>query len=315
MSAPTQKIIIDTDPGVDDAMALLLAAASPELEIVGVTALFGNGPHVSHMARNAGALLQLAGRPEIPVAVGANRPLMRPYAGDATVVHGENGLGDVALPAPVQPPVDTPAPLWIVEQARAAPGDITLVTLASLTNIALALQLEPRLPEWIPRIVMMGGAVHTPGNVTPVAEANIYNDPEAAHVVFNAGWEIVMAGLDVTCDFTVDRTFLDRLHGLGNGAGRFLGAAGQHYLDFYLSTGRDGFCMHDVHPLVYLLRPDLFVARRACVDVVTTPGIAFGQTIADWRGQWGRPAQTQVLLSVDKDAFIELFVARMATLP
>ena len=315
MSAAPTKLIIDCDPGVDDAMALLLALASPELAIVGVTALFGNGPDVAHMARNAGALLQLAGRTEIPVAVGANRPLMRPYTGDGALVHGVKGLGGADLPAPRVPPVATPAAWWIVEQARAAPGEITLVTLASLTNVALALQLEPHLPTLIPRLVMMGGAVNTPGNVTPVAEANVYNDPEAAHMVFAAGWEIVMAGLNVTCAVTAGDELLDGLRDLGNASGRFLSAAGRHYLDFYRNFGRPGMCLHDVHPVAYLLRPELYTARRACVDVALADDIARGQTVADFRGQWERPLQTEILETVDGAAFLDLFMARIATLP
>ncbi|MEZ4557519.1 MAG: nucleoside hydrolase [Caldilineaceae bacterium] len=315
MSAAPTKLIIDCDPGVDDAMALLLTLASPELAVVGVTTLFGNGPDVAHMARNAGALLQLAGRTEIPVAVGANRPLMRPYTGDGALVHGANGLGGADLPAPRVPPVATPAAWWIVEQARAAPGEITLVTLASLTNVALALQLEPHLPTLILRLVMMGGAVNTPGNVTPVAEANVYNDPEAAHMVFAAGWEIVMAGLNVTCAVTAGDEWPDSLRAPGQ-CERALSAQPGGTTSTSTAASACPACVCTT-----------CIRWPICCGPNCTPPAAHvwtwlwrttspaGKTVADFRGQWDRPLQTDILETADGAALLDLFMTRIATLP
>jgi purine nucleosidase len=307
----TQPILIDTDPGIDDAMALLLAAASPELTLAGVTTVFGNGADVAMMTRNALAILALAERSDVPVAAGATQPLVRAYQGRGAAVHGDNGLGGVELPLAAREPERVSAPQLIVEAAHRHAGELILVTLAPLTNLALALHLEPDLPHLVKEVVMMGGAVNLPGNITPAAEANIYNDPEAARVVLNAGWPVVMAGLNVTCQVRIAEPFLDSLAALGNPQGRFINAAARAYLAFYRRQGEPGICMHDVHTVMVLLRPEFYEGAAVCVDVETQGELTQGQTVADWRSVWGKPAQTKLLTAVDADAFRHEFRRRI----
>ncbi|MBK8835664.1 MAG: nucleoside hydrolase [Anaerolineae bacterium] len=196
----TRKIIIDTDPGVDDAMAIYLALRSPELELVGLTTIFGNS-NVEATTRNTLNLLHVAGRTDIPVARGAGRPLVLPPGPTGEWVHGDDAMGNIGWTTVLDPalkPIDIPAARFIVDTIMANPGEITLVPIGPLTNLALALQLEPRIAANVREIVMMGGSVLAPGNVSPLAEANAHNDPHAASVVFSADWPITMAGLDVT---------------------------------------------------------------------------------------------------------------------
>lgn len=309
------RILIDTDPGIDDAMALLLAAASPELEIAAVTTVFGNNPNVPLLTRNALAILALAGRPEIPVAMGARRPLAPSGEILGKAVHGDNGLGGATIPEPASAPSALAAAELIVSLARTHSGDLTLVTLAPLTNIALALALAPDLATHVSHLSMMGGAATVPGNATPAAEANILNDPEAAHTVFQSGLAITMSGLDVTSKVTVSEEWLEGMRDLGNRAGAFIHAATQHYLRVYYERGERGLMMHDVHAVMALIHPEIYTMREVRIDVETHGKLTRGQTVADWRGQWGRPAQTRLLVNVDGPAFCEEFRARIATLP
>jgi purine nucleosidase len=255
MAVSNQRILIDTDPGVDDAMALLLAAASPELDIVGVTTVAGNNPDVALMTHNALALLALAGRGDIPVAQGAAHSLenRRPPVG--ANVHGKNALGDAKIASSPRKVETQGAAEMIVEKARG--GLHAIVTLAPLTNLALALRACPELPRIAPQLSLMGGALVAPGNATPTAESNILNDPEAAKVVFGAWPAILMAGLDITRQAPVGDDFLNRLRDQGNAAGRFLHAASQHYLRFYRGKGESGMHLHDVHAIMVLVRPDI----------------------------------------------------------
>ncbi len=311
----TIPILFDTDPGVDDAMALLLALASPELEVLGVTTIFGNSDDIGLMTANALAILALAGRPDIPVAAGSAHPLTRPYAGRAHLVHGDNCLGGVLLPASPRRAEPIFAAQFIVESCRARPGEITLVAVGPLTNLALALRMEPALPKLARGVAIMGGSARAGGNITPAAEFNIFADAEAARLVFAAGWEITMAGLDVTCSPRIAEAYLDRLAAAGNRAGRFLADAFVHYLAFYRSRGFSGACMHDVHAVMPLVRPELYTAEQVCIDVETTGELTRGQTVADFRGLWNRPANTRLLTAVEEPAFLDEFAARIARLP
>lgn len=313
MAKAKQRILIDTDPGIDDAMALLLAAASPELEIAAVTTVAGNNPDVALLTRNALALLAMAGREDVPVAMGASQALARPRLPVGANVHGENGLGGAQIAPSPRTALPQSAAELIVQQARV--GLDTLVTLAPLTNLALALGLCPDLPTLVPHLSMMGGAVTVPGNATPVAESNMLNDPEAARLIFDAWPTILMAGLDVTRHVPVGDRFLNRLRDLGNEAGLFLHEASQHYLAFYRSKGEEGLHMHDAHAIMVLLRPDFYTAIEVRVDVETQGELTRGETVADWRGQWGRTPQTAVMVAVEAEAFIEEYVKRIATLP
>lgn len=311
----TERILIDTDPGVDDAMAILLALSSPEVQVEGLTVVFGNSGDVNLLGRNACAILELAGQSDIPVAVGTTNPLVRAYHGRGSTVHGDNGLGDVALPTPAKTPVDQSAAHFIIDKCVANPGEITLVTLGPLTNIALALRIRPDLPRYVRRLVMMGGAVSAPGNVSPVAEANVHNDPEAARLVFNAGWEITMAGLDVTMQVHMDDEYLATVRELGNRAGQFVWDITRFYIAAYHRFGYEDMVVHDSCALMAIIRPEFFTSKFVYVDVETSGELTRGQTIGDWRRQYGHDPQTHVLTGVDDIAFKRLYYERIATLP
>ena len=178
-----KRILIDTDPGVDDSMAILLAFASPEVEIIGMSTVFGN-VGVDLTTQNALRLVELAGRPDVPVAMGAEKPLLRPFTGKGWEVHGRNGLGEAEFPDPQGQPDPRRAAQFIIDTIMTGPGEITLVPLGPLTNVALAVATEPRIAERVREVVLMGGAAPVPGNASPAGEVNIRNDPEAAHIVF-----------------------------------------------------------------------------------------------------------------------------------
>jgi inosine-uridine nucleoside N-ribohydrolase len=309
------RILIDTDPGVDDAMAILLACASPELSIAALTTVFGNNADLPLLTRNALALLHLAGRDDIPVAMGARRPLATDQPPIGIKVHGANGLGGAELPPSPQSAVATPAATLIAQMAAESAGDLTLVALAPLTNVALALLLNPALPQQVRGLSLMGGAATVPGNATPAAESNLFNDPEAGARVFASGLPITMAGLDVTRRAAVGADYLDALRDGGSRCGAFLHAAAQHYLGVYLARGEAGLVMHDVHAIMVLLRPEIYTVREVRIDVECAGTLTRGATVADWSGQWSRPPQTRLLVDVDAAAFRDEFARRIATLP
>lgn len=203
------RIILDTDPGIDDALALFLALASPEVTLEAVTTVQGN-VSVEQTTYNALTLLTLAGRTDIPVAYGSAEPLVRKRV-DAAHVHGQNGLGDITLPEPTIASVEQQAVDLIIEKIMRNPGEITLVPIGPLTNIALAVRREPRIAQHVREVVIMGGAVRVPGNVTPSAEFNIFADPHAAHVVFHAGWPLRLVSLDVTTRVSMHRQQVETL--------------------------------------------------------------------------------------------------------
>ena len=271
-----QRVIIDTDPGIDDAVALLLALRSPELRVEAVTTVFGNHA-VATTTDNALALLALAGRPDIPVARGADSPLSRPFLGHREEVHGGRGIGGAPLPLPQSAPVAQPAHELIIELARAHPGELTLVAVAPLTNLALALQAEPRLPQWVARVVLMGGAYTCPGNTTPWAEANIYHDPEAAAQVFAAPWPVHALGLDVTLQATLDEADIARFATRGTPVADFVAAAVPFYQQFYRTRkGQVEVPMHDPAAIAYTLDQGLFQTRPAQVTVDQSDGPSRG---------------------------------------
>ncbi|MCW5852301.1 MAG: nucleoside hydrolase [Anaerolineae bacterium] len=264
--------MIDTDPGIDDAVALLLALRSPELHVEAVTTVFGNHD-IATTTDNALALLALAGRPDIPVGQGAARPLARPFLGHREEVHGARGLGGAPLPAPQSAPVTQPAHELIIDRARAHPGELTLVAIAPLTNLALALQAEPRLPQWVARVVLMGGAYTRPGNITPLAEANVYHDPEAAAQVFAAPWSVHALGLDVTLQATLEQADIARFGTRGTPVADFVAAALPFYQQFYRARkGQPATPMHDPAAIAYTLDQSLFQMRLARVTVDQSDG-------------------------------------------
>lgn len=306
-----KRVIFDTDPGVDDAMALLFMLRSPELQVEAVTTVFGN-VDVEQTTRNALIVLDIAGRADIPVAGGSGRPLVRDRRRSGAAVHGENGLGGIDLPAPSSRPSERRAAELIVERVMAAPGEISLIAVGPLTNVALAARLEPRIAERVRELVIMGGAATVPGNTTPVAEANIANDPEAAWIVFHAGFPLTMVGLDVTQQVVMTPAYLDELKRSANRQTEFIHAIARHYGDHYARrTGRRGFPVHDSSAALYAIDPSYFRTERWFVDVETRSERAFGQTLADRRGQWEREPNADVCVGVDADRFLALFKERV----
>jgi inosine-uridine nucleoside N-ribohydrolase len=250
-----RKLLIDTDPGIDDAMAIFYALESPELEVVGLTTVFGNAD-TDVTTRNALSLLEIAQRSDIPVAAGAVKPLAMDYRGPAAFVHGLDGQGGVELPAPATAALATDAAHFIIDTVMSSPGQITLVPLGPLTNVALAMLVEPRLTQHVAEIVLMGGAAFVGGNASPAAEANMLNDPEAADIVFGADCPIVMAGLDVTEQTFMTGDDLRRIANIDTPPARHLSAIVPYYANFFAQRlGIDGIHVHDSSPALHVGRP------------------------------------------------------------
>ncbi|GLZ34421.1 nucleoside hydrolase [Lentzea sp. NBRC 105346] len=277
------RIIVDTDPGVDDALALFNLAASPEAEIVAIGTVHGNVPAPQATA-NTLRLLELLGLTHIPVAGGAQRPLAQPLM-TAESVHGDDGLGGFAGPEPVTRPTNESAAEQIVRLARANPGELTLLALGPLTNVALALQLEPELPKLLERIVVMGGALNAPGNITSYAEANFWHDPEAADHVLGAGFpDLTVVGLDVTMEAHADDRWLARLAALNNPIAAYATSIVGFYAAFYESfLGKPGFVPHDSLAVAIMLDPDLATYREERFAIELTGRHTRGQLVADLR--------------------------------
>jgi inosine-uridine nucleoside N-ribohydrolase len=313
------RIILDTDPGLDDALALFLALASPEVHLEAITTVSGN-VHVDLTTRNALALLELTGRTTIPVARGCDRPIARqPVIAD--YVHGQNGLGGVALPEPRLQPVKQHAVDVIIEKVMAAPQEITLVPVGPLTNIALALRKEPRIAEYVREVVIMGGALRVPGNVTPEAEFNIYADPHAAHIVFHAGWPVRLVTLDVTNKTLLEREQVQRLASNGNPVTWLIQQMVENFLNtFGIPRGISAFQMHDPLCLSAAFQPELITWEPAYVDVELASSLTLGETVAyfsnrkeDIDPSLERLHTPNMLTSVgvDVERFISLYIDRI----
>jgi inosine-uridine nucleoside N-ribohydrolase len=275
------KVIYDTDPGIDDAMALVFQTLHPEIELLGITSVFGNAS-IETTTRNA---LYLAGRfaPGVAVARGAAAPLQCAAPEPLGWIHGDDGLGNIELPAPDHGKLDArPAHRFIVETVRAHPGEVTLLAVGPLTNLALALADDPGIARQVKEVVIMGGAFGIRGvlgNVTPAAEANIHCDPEAADIVCAAPWKLSIVGLDVTHETVMTNAFLASIRDRGGDAGRFVWDISRHYERFHFESGRlKGIYAHDYSAVAFLLAPGLYETRSGPVRVVTS-GIATGQTI------------------------------------
>ncbi len=312
-----RKILIDTDPGIDDAMAIFYALASPELDVVGLTTIFGNSD-TETCTVNALRLLEIAGRTDIPVARGALRPLAMEFRGPADFVHGIDGQGDTFLPPPLTKRLATDAARFIVDAVMAAPGEITLVPIGPLTNIALAMLLEPRLADALAGIVLMGGAAFVDGNASPAAEANILNDPEAADIVFGATCPVVMCGLDITERTLMSTELLNSIGEFDNDRARHLHRILPFYMDFYRrNNGLDGIYIHDSATISYLLAPQHFTIVTHPVRVDCGHSFSRGNTLAarstsDHHTPWiGRPPIT-ICTGIDAAAVIALELSRLA---
>ena len=305
----TVPIVIDCDPGHDDAIAILLAVASPEVELRGITTVAGNQT-LAKTTRNALVVLEVAGRSDIPVAAGAAAPLRRTLR-TAAHVHGESGLDGPVLPEPSARPVDAHAADFLAELVE--PG-VVLVATGPLTNVALLLERHPGARGRIEAIVWMGGAI-AEGNITPAAEFNAFVDPEAAAAVFASGIPLTMVGLDVTHRALFTRAHAERLRAAGR-AGRFVAELSDFFQAFHeRSYAFDGSPIHDAVAVAHVLDPTLVTTRRANVAVETASEHCDGRTVVDLRGVTGREPNAEVGVDVDAPRFLELLCSRIEALP
>ncbi|GHG80190.1 nucleoside hydrolase [Pseudodonghicola xiamenensis] len=310
-----RKIIIDTDPGQDDAVAILLALASPEeIEVLGITAVAGNVP-LPLTARNARIVCELAGRPDMAVYAGCDEPLSRPLI-TAEHVHGKTGLDGPTLPAPTMELRPEHGVDFIIETLRREPeGSVTLCPLGPLTNIATAFRDAPDIIPRLREVVLMGGAYFEVGNITPTAEFNIYVDPEAAEIVFKSGAPIVMMPLDVTHKALVTKPRNDAFRGLGTPAGQAVAEMTDFFERFDKEKyGSLGAPLHDPCVIAYLIRPDLFTGRFINVEIETQSSLTLGMTVADWWRVSGREPNALFIGDVDADGFFTLLTERLARL-
>ncbi|MFC3747800.1 nucleoside hydrolase [Paenibacillus sp. GCM10012306] len=309
------RLILDVDTGIDDALAILYALKAPNVVIEGITTIFGN-VDVEQATENTLRLLSLA-QPgyEIPVAVGAGTALAKKTAGYATSVHGENGIGGVELASSSQQPVQETAAEFIVRIAKENPGEIVLVTLAHLTNLSQALELEPNLKNLLKKVVVMGGTVFRPGNKTPVAEANIWGDPEAADHVFTSGLPLTMVGLDVTQKTVITREHLNLLQRQGREENReiiaFMEESLTHYFKFYQEVNYfiESAPLHDPLALMVALQPDLVTTRQMKVRVECKGEHTAGMVVADLRPQPKVGEFIEVAVEVDTERAVGVFLS------
>nr|WP_119673529.1 nucleoside hydrolase [Deinococcus sp. RM]RIY05904.1 nucleoside hydrolase [Deinococcus sp. RM] len=309
-------VILDGDPGLDDAVAWLLALGSPEdLRVLGVTTVHGN-VSLDRTTRNAGVTLALAGAAAdgVGVYVGADRPLVRP-ALTAAAVHGDSGLPAEGLPDPAREPEAEHAVDFIIRTVRALPGKVTLIPTGPLTNVALALRLAPDIAPLIREIVWMGGST-AQGNRTPAAEFNALADPHAAHVVFGSGVPLRMVGLNVTMQAVAGPRRIAALRALGTRAGAACAELLTFYADVYRRRyGLDGGALHDPLAVAAAFRPDLLDWQAMPVSVETTEGLNVGRTVCDLYGVTGQPANAQVAVGVRATEFFDLLLDRVGRLP
>ncbi|HEY6497084.1 MAG TPA: nucleoside hydrolase [Trebonia sp.] len=305
MSTP---IILDCDPGIDDALAIAFATASPEIDLVGLTTVAGN-VGLDKTTANALAVASFVGATDVPVTPGSPVPLLRPQL-DAGDVHGESGLGGAVLPRPARVAEDGHAIDYIIDTVGAARGEITLVATGPLTNIGLALRREPRLASWVREFVIMGGSASR-GNVNHAAEFNIWADPEAAAIVFGAGWTVRMIGLDVTLRAQATQAVQQRMRGLGALGSELLLPALAQYRDANDTTGEPP--VHDVCAIVSIADPAAFGYTPALVEVETHGTLTSGMTVTDFTPSASHNAQ--VATAIDVDRFWTTVLSAYATLP
>jgi purine nucleosidase len=318
----TTPLLIDCDTGIDDALALLYACASPEAEIVGVSCVAGN-VELPHIVRNTLAVLELAGRGQIEVAAGRDAPIARPLR-IAADTHGPSGLGYSDLPPPSASPGERDAADMIIEEAKARPGEITLVTLGPLSNVAVALQREPQLPRYLRRMLMMVGAYRSPGNTAPTMEWNAGVDPEALSATIK-GWQAagpgvarpVAFGLDVTERAKLTPEHLERLAAaVGDPSDpivRFVNEALRFYFEFHSQyDGFYGAFIHDALVVAAALDPELAQTEALAVEVELEGRWTTGETVTDWRRHWDRAPNLDIAVEADATRFFERFIERVA---
>jgi inosine-uridine nucleoside N-ribohydrolase len=307
------KVIFDTDPGVDDAMALLFLHNHPEIDLIGITTVFGNAA-IETTTRNALFLKREWGI-DAPVARGNGKTFnpMRNPVDWPVMIHGHDGLGNIGVPETIDLPLDPrPAHRFIIDTVRANPGEVTLIAVGRMSNLAFALKEDPEIAGLVKQVIIMGGAFDVPGNITPAAEANIHGDPEAADHVMTAPWKVVVVGLDVTMKTVMTRHRLAELVSENGARLQLLSDLSQFYIDFY---GRhvegEGMVVHDSCACVYLVAPHLFTTRSGAIRVVAD-GIADGQTIQKPDGHsfppgnWDDLPSQQACIGIDADGVMAL---------
>jgi purine nucleosidase len=309
---PLKRIIIDTDPGVDDALTFLLALASPEVQLEALTTTQGNVT-AEKATRNALSVLELGHASQIPVARGSELPLVQPLRA-SDYVHGESGIGSSKLPEPKAKPVSKHAVDYLIERVLAEPNEISIFPIAPLTNIAMAIRKEPRFAKAVKELVIMGGAILEHGTITPQAEFNIYVDPHAAHIVFHSGIPITLIPLDVTHKCLLMQKHVDRLMQIPSPISRFIRDALEVYLKVSLELGYAGSALHDPLTLATVIAPELLTLKEYYVDVDISGGVSMGKTFADILNNMKKPANMKVAMDVRGDDFVELFLQRMETL-
>ncbi|MCH7974244.1 MAG: nucleoside hydrolase [Bacteroidetes bacterium] len=317
----TRKLIIDTDPGVDDGMAIQLALNSKEFEILGLTTVFGN-IDVNIATTNALRLLYLANKPTIPVAKGASKPLNREFSGGVPFVHGEDGQGNTWQPASPLLPINNPADEFIIEQILKFPNELTIAAIGPLTNIASALHRNPEIQDLVIEIVIMGGNAFCSGNATPAAEANILSDPEAADIVLGANWAITMVGLDVTHKIILHKDVLEEISLFDSSLNKQVTSAYIFYQDFFMKTNKiEGTYVHDSSVFAYLINKSLFKTLQFPIRVETTDCLSIGKTWpslgeSDYEEDealkpWDNRPKINICVGVDNNAVVELLKSRL----
>lgn len=309
------RIILDTDPGADDALAILLMLASPEIQLEALTTVQGN-VNLEKTTRNALALLEFVNAHHIPVAKGCSVPLIKPPHGtQGETVHGKTGLGRALLPEPTIKPVEKHAVDYLIERFLAEPSKLTLFAIGPLTNIALAIRKEPNFAQAVKELVIMGGAVRSGGNITPLAEFNIHEDPHAAHVVFNSGIPITLVPLDATYKCLLTSADVEHLNRIDSPISRFVRDVTADYMEFYLKyEGFNGCALHDPLTVAAVIAPHLLILENHYVNVDISGGISTGKTYADFMKVTKKPANIKVALDVKGREFVELFIERMERL-
>jgi purine nucleosidase len=309
------RMILDVDTGIDDALAIVLAVKRPAIALEAVTTVYGN-IDVAAATRNTLQILEVAGAPDVPVAAGAARALTRPFIRKASHIHGPNGIGEVALPPPSRAPVAEAACDLIIRLARENPGEITLVPLGPMTNVALALMKAPETARLLDRIVLMGGSLFhpgVPGIPSPMADANFFNDPEAARIVFQSGARVTMVGFDVTMKTLFTGAMMDALAARGDAATRAVVQASRYYLAAYQAQYPDiaGCALHDPLAVAVAEQPDLVTVEPMQCDVECVGEITRGQVVADRRRTGKTVPNVDVCVDVDVPRFMELFLTTL----
>eukprot|EP00262_Sarcandra_glabra_P006061 TRINITY_DN180_c3_g1_i2.p1 TRINITY_DN180_c3_g1~~TRINITY_DN180_c3_g1_i2.p1 ORF type:complete len:325 (+),score=61.83 TRINITY_DN180_c3_g1_i2:236-1210(+) len=316
---PVEKVIIDTDPGIDDSMAILMAFQTPKLEVLGLTTIFGN-VSTEDATRNALLLCEIAGCPGVSVAEGSHEPLKGGKPCIADFIHGSDGLGNTFLPPPKGRKIDKSAAEFIIDKVSEYPGDVSVLALGPLTNLALAIRRDSSFATKVKRVVILGGAFFASGNVNPAAEANIYGDPEAADIVFTCGADIVIVGINITTQVILTDASLSELRGSRGKYAQFICDMCQFYRDWHVqSDGVYGIFLHDPVSFAALVRPDLFTYKKGVVRV-ETQGICEGHTLMDqglrkWNSSnpWSDYSPVSVAWTINVDGvlkFIKLLLMK-----